>query len=55
MFGEEFWLFAVELLEGHVEGGHDSCALFGVCHLVVPAVVELEVDHLVRFGGAVVA
>ena len=43
------------LVEGDVEGSHDSCSLLGVCHEVVLGVVELEEDDLIDPLGTVVS
>lgn len=53
-FSEELLILTVYLVEGDIEGSHDSGSLFGVCHEVVLGVVELQEDDLVDPLGTVV-
>ena len=46
-FSEELLILTVYLVEGDIEGSHDSGSLFGVCHEVVLGVVELQEDDLI--------
>ena len=39
---------AVNLLKGHIQTRHDPRPLFSISHLIVPIVIELQINNLIR-------
>lgn len=52
VFGEELFVFRVDLMEGDIEGGHYSGFVMGPGDQIILGVVELEIDEVVDIGGA---